>query len=129
MISRNERKELDALSKEVFGSASRWQKLVNKGYEEALMEEKFEDVPADEKGEGGGTKAVQVPVKATASGGVKYVRKYHTEETIKEYMLQTKKHFEEIRAQIKKHQDDIAAQKAEDAKVKKLNDENAGSAT
>lgn len=128
MISKKERLELDALSKEVFGASSRWQKLVTKGYEEAVMEDKEETLPVDEKGEGGGTKTVKVPVQATKNGGVKYVRKYHTEDSVRGYMLHQKKMFEEIRAQIKKHQEDVKAQRAEEARIKQLNDENSGSA-
>lgn len=128
MISRKERLELNVLSKEVFGSASRWKKIVDRGYEEALTEEKFEDVPADENGEGGGVKTVHVPVQATNAGGVKYTTKYHTEESIRDFMLQQKAAFVQIREQIKKHQDEVNAKKAEDARIAQLNQENSGSA-
>lgn len=128
-MTRQERKELDTLSKAVFGSSSRWQKLVTYGHKEAVMEEKEEIVPPDEKGEGGGVNMVKVPVAATKSGGVKYVTKHYTEESIKEFLLQQKKNLDDLREQINKHQEDMKAQRAEEERIKKLNAENAGSAT
>jgi hypothetical protein len=126
-ISRKEREELDLLSKEVFGTTTRWKKLCDSGYEEALTEEKQETMPTDENGVVGETKTIRVPVRATKNGGVKYVTKYHTPATVKEYMLQQKKQFSEIREKIQKYQDDMKKKQAEEAIAKKVNDEAAGS--
>jgi len=79
-ISRDNRKLLDALSTEVFGTSSRWQKLVNKGYYEVVTEKKTETVPGVD-GAPDTTKEVDVPV-LTASGGQQMVKKYHTPESI-----------------------------------------------
>ena len=83
------RVRLNALSKEVFGASSRWQKLVNHGYLELVTREVEEIVPADKNGENGGINVVQVPV-LTASGAKQSVIKNHTVESVEAYMLDLK---------------------------------------
>lgn len=105
MISKKERKELDELSKNVFGSSSRWQKLMGKGYTELVTKEVVETVPPEKEGDEPTTKTVQVPVK-TEFGADQYVVKYHTVESVKKYMEEQKELLENIRSQIQKLQED-----------------------
>lgn len=94
-LDRNERKELDALSKEIFGQTNRWRKLVDQGYSELVTRHVEEEVP-NENGEGTTLRMVQIPV-LTESGGKQYKQKYHTVESIKEVMLKIKSEIEENR--------------------------------
>lgn len=116
-ISKNVRKELDALSKEVFGTSSRWQKLVNKGYDELVTEEVTETTPAEKEGDEPTKKQVQVPV-LTASGAKQYVRKHHTVESVKEFLGVQKIQLDLVRKQIAQLQEEAKA-KQEEEKAKK----------
>jgi len=126
-ISRKERKELDALSKEVFGTSSRWHKLVTSGHGELLTEEKTETVPPAKEGEESTTKTVNVPVK-TSFGANKLITKHYTVESVKAMMLEQKTRIEQIKEQIKKHYDDMKAAKEAEERTKQLNDQFSGSA-
>src|SRR5580693_10476931 len=107
-ITRAERKELDLLSKDIFGSSSRWQKLINKGYDEMVTEEVEETVPAEKEGEEPTKRMVKVPVLAP-NGTHKFVRKYHTIESVLEFMVEQKKQLDIVRAQIAKQRDELIA--------------------
>lgn len=124
-ITREVRKELDALSKDVFGSSSRWQKLINKGYKELLTEEKEETVPG-EKDEST-KRIVNVPI-LTTFGAHRHVVKYHTVESVKEFLLEQKKQLDSIREQIKKQQEELKLKKEQELHAKNLNEVNSGSA-
>lgn len=128
MVDRKTRLELNALSKDVFGVSSKWQKLVEKGYLEEVTEEVTETVPAEKEGDAPTTKTVRVPV-LTASGGKQSVLKRYTVETVREFLLERKKTLDTLRALLKKQHEDKLAKAKEVADAKKLNDENAGSAT
>jgi hypothetical protein len=126
-LTRNEREELNALSKEVFGATSRWQKLSNKGYSELLSEEVTELVPGEKEEDEGTTKQTRVPIKR-ADGGFQSVTKHHTVESVKEYMLQRKEQLNLIRAELKRQQDEAKAKKEKQELMKKVGEELAGSA-
>jgi ethanolamine ammonia-lyase large subunit len=126
MISRKERLELDALSKEVFGASSRWQKLVTKGHPELVTEEVDEVIVPEKEGDPV-TKKVQVPVK-THFGANQYKPKHYTVETIREYMLDQKKQFEEIRAKIKQMQEEERVKKAAEDQARQLHNQFGGAA-
>lgn len=127
MTDRKTRNELDTLSKDVFGSSSRWQKLVTKGYTEQVTEEVTETVPSDKEGEPPTTKQVSVPVK-TAFGAFQSVTKYHTIESVKEFLLEQKAKLDSIRAQIAKQREEALAKQKAEEDAKKLHEENSGSA-
>lgn len=114
-ISKKERLELNALSTEVFGTSSRWQKFVDKGYKEMVTEDKIEIVPPAKEGDEPTTKTVQVPV-LTEFGSKRFGIKRYTVESIKEFMLKLKKQMDDIRALIQKQQEERKA--AEEAKNK-----------
>jgi len=125
-ISRNERKELDALSKEVFGTSSRWQKLVNRGYVELVTEKVTETVPG-ENGEPDTTREVDAP-KLRKDGAHQSVMKQHTVESIREAMLEGKAKIDEMKAKIAAMQAEQAAKQEADARAKALQESAGGSA-
>lgn len=110
-LTREEKAELSALSKDVYGASSRWQKLINKGYDRLITEETTEYVPnAEDESKEGTTRKVQVPV-LRKDGAKQSVRTYHTVDSIKAEMIERKAKLDEIRAIIKKQQDDARAKK------------------
>lgn len=125
-INRKQRQELNALSKEVFGTSSRWQKVVDKGYLELLTEEKEVEYPSTTGGENV-KNMTKVPV-LTSFGAQQIKRIYHTVESIKEYMLEQKKAMDNVRAQIAQIQEQERKKKEQEALALKLNQENAGRA-
>lgn len=104
------RDELDTLSLEVFGTKSRWKKLLDRGYTELLTEEVTEYVPGED-GKEGETKKVNVPVKR--NGMSVYVTKYHTVESVKETLLKLKEQKEKLQEEIRKMQEEQAKREAE----------------
>lgn len=128
MVDRKTRLELNALSKDVFGVSSKWQKLVEKGYAELITEEVTETVPPEKEGDQPTTKTTNVPV-LTESGGQQSILKRHTVESVREFMLERKKSLDILRALLKKQHEDRLAKAKEEEQAKKLNEENAGNAT
>jgi hypothetical protein len=127
-IARSIRQELNALSKDVLGTSSRWQKLVNKGYTELVTEEVEETVPAEKEGEQPTTKRVQAPV-LSPTGARQYVVKYHTVESVQQLLLEQKAQLDNIRAMIKKQNEEVKAKQEAEATAKQLHQELSGSAT
>lgn len=131
-IDRATREELNALSKEIFGSASRWKKFVD-GVPQTVTREVEETVPAefetrtDENGvetqvevKAAETKKVQVPVlinpnplnKKNPDGHVyKTIKRYTIEET-RQMLLDMKVQLDNFRAQMKAQQEEQAAKQA-----------------
>lgn len=112
------RKELNELSKEVFGSSSRWQKIITKGYAEVSFEEVTETVPAAKEGDAETTQTAQKPV-MVGTNAYKQLVKYQTLETVREYMLERKKQLDEIRTKIAQMQ---AEAKAKQEAAKEVQD-------
>jgi len=127
MVDRKTRLELNALSKDVFGVSSKWQKLVEKGYAELITKEVTETVPPEKEGDEPTTKTSQVPV-LTESGGKQSIWKRHTVESVREFMLERKKTLDVLRELLKKQHEEKLAKAAEVEQAKKLNEENAGNA-
>lgn len=124
-LTKNQRKELSDLSQEVFGTRSRWQKMVTKGNSELITRKVTEIVEA----ESGDPKTVEktVPV-LTASGVQQFENKYYTVEGVKEYMIALKKQRDEILALIQKQNEERKQKALEEAALLKLQEENGGSA-
>lgn len=127
MVDRQTRDELNALSKEVFGASSRWQKLIDKGYAEVLTEEVTEYVPAEVEGQEGTERKVNVPIKRQ-DGAVLSTTKHHTVDSVRTYMLDLKKKQEEFQAMLAKLQADQNKKQEQEALAKSLHADNAGSA-
>ncbi len=126
-IDKKTRLELNALSKECFGTASKWQKLVDKGYDELVTELVTETVPAEKEGDEATTREVQVPVR-TATGGTQLVRKYYDVNGIYEFMMEHKKRLEVLRAQIQAQREQHLAKQKEELQTKQVHEELSGSA-
>lgn len=111
-LTRDQREELKALSKEVFGNESKWKKLLERGYYHEETEEKEETVPGETKEDGtvveATTRKVKVPILNKHGQRVKTV-KYHTYESLLKLMVDFKKQMDEIKAQMKKQQDEQQA--------------------
>lgn len=125
-LTRAQREELGALSQEVFGASSRYKKLMDQGYDELVTEELDEIVPG-ENGAPDTTRQVKVPIKRE-DGAFQSVRKYHTAESVKTYMLERKEMIDQIKAQLKKQQEEAAAKKAVEAQAKLVHESLVGSA-
>lgn len=126
-ITRQEREELNALSKEVFGVSSKWQKLVNKGYSKLITEETTEYVPGATDNDEGTTRKVQVPVKRK-DGAHQSTTQHHTLASVRQYMLERKEMLEKIRAEMKRQQDEKKAKEEQERLAKKVHEELQGSA-
>jgi hypothetical protein len=127
MIDRKTRDELSALSKEVFGASSRWQKLMNDGVQELLTEEVTELVPGEKEGDEPTERKVWVPVKRS-DGALQYSIKRYTLEEVHAYMLDLKKKFEEFQEQVRKIQEEAKKKKEQEELEKALQVQASGSA-
>lgn len=120
-IKRAERKELDLLSQDIFGSSSRWQKLVDKGYDEIVTEEVIETIPAEKEGDEPKKQIVHKPV--LERGVHKLVRKFHTIESVLEYMVEQKKQLDALRAQLEQKKKEFFEKIEADKAAKKAQEE------
>lgn len=124
--SRNEREELNKLSQEVFGSSSRWKKLVDTGLREQVMEEVEEFIPPETEDGEGTTRKVKIPVKH--KGINKFETRHFDVESIKTFMLERKKYIEEFKAMVEKIKAEEKAKKEQEELAKKVQEETSGSA-
>lgn len=115
-LSDEEKLEMRDLSQQVFGSPNKWRKILDKGLDEVVTTMVDETVPGVDGAEPT-TRKVEVPVKATQSGGKLRVKKYYTFEALKTWMLELKVRRDEVIAQIKKMQEEQKA--AEEAQKRK----------
>lgn len=127
MVDNKTKQELNALSKEVFGSSSRWVKLVENGYAEIVTEEVEEMVPSEKEGEEPTLQKVKKPL-LTKSGQKQSVVKRHTVESIRELMISLKTAREEYLARRKKMQEDYEAAQQKIELSKKVHQQTSGSA-
>lgn len=112
-LTKNQRNLLNQLSKDVFGSSSRWQKFIEKGVKQVVTEEKEETIPAEE-GKEATTRKISVPKLNDKGQTVTHII-HHTPESILEIMMEFKKQkdawvkqMEEIQATNKKLQEERA---------------------
>ncbi len=121
--SREEREELKALSKEVFGVPSRYRKLY--ATQELITHKVAETVPG-ENGEPDTTKLVEVPL---LQNGVKQYRsKYRSTEEVLQLLRDFKVKRDEYMAQVKKQQEEAKAKKEAEEKLKRIQEDLTGSA-
>lgn len=95
-IPRELREEMNALSKEVFGVPSKWQKLLRKGTMNLITKEITEIIPGEE-GKEPTTKKSTV-AKLNEHGQKVSVQKYYTVDDIKKIMLDAKAAMDAARA-------------------------------
>lgn len=116
-MQKAERKEYDLLSKAVFGSSSRWQKLIGKGYDEVVSEEIEETIPAEKEGDEPTKQKIQRPI--LKNGARQLVRKYHTVESVLEFMVEQNKKINEFKEKMEKAKEEYFAKvKAEEEAAK-----------
>ncbi len=122
--------QLKALSKEIFGSQSKYQKFLKNGTLELITRKQTETVPG-ENGEADTTKEVDVPV-LTANGTKQFKQVYYTPESLLEKLQKMKVIRDEFLAQMKKQQDEQAAaakaKKDEEDRLQKIKEDLTGSA-
>lgn len=114
-IPRKDREELNALSKEIFGVSSKWQKFA-RGISELVTKTVKEVVPGD-KGAPDTERNVTVPV-LTLEGAKQYKIKVYSVEEIREMLLKYKVQRDQIIAEmnaaeaLKKAQETVQKQAA-----------------
>jgi hypothetical protein len=120
------REAMKALSKEIFGSESRYKKLFE--YDHVLTQKVKETVPG-ENGQPDTEREVEVPIYAKGTKNVKQsVRKYRSVEEVFQLLLDFKAKRDAFIAQMKQQQEEAKAKAEQDAKLRKVQDELAGSA-
>lgn len=117
-LTRDQRNELNALSKEVFGVSSRWKKLVDKGEVEPITEERTSMVQVGDEPETAQT--IKVPLKRK-DGALRLTATKHTVESVKELMLSYKAKREEQIALFRKNMEEQAAKKSQEEAQAKVN--------
>jgi hypothetical protein len=124
-LNKEEREELSSLSKEVFGTRSQWQKILDKGHSELVTRKIIETV----KGEDGQDKQEEKTMADLNSAGKRhFYTKYHTVESLKEWMLSLKTQRDEIIAMMNKQNEERKAKAEEEERAKKFQEDNGGSA-
>lgn len=127
MVDYKTRQELNALSKEVFGTSSRWQKLVNNGHLELLTCEVSETIPSDVAGVEPTVQKVSKPI-LTDSGARQSVNKRYTVESVRELMLGIKEKRDAHAEKMKTLQAEAKAAQEKAELIKKIHADAAGSA-
>ena len=125
-FTKEEKETLKQLSKEFFGSSSRWQKMLTDGIREVQTRTVVENVPG-ENGAPDTQKTVKVPV-TDARGNKQFYQRYFTPETLMAFFLEVKQKRDEFIEEFKKQQALEQAKKAEEARAQKLQEELGGSA-
>lgn len=124
-ISREEREELNALCKEIFGVSSKWQKFF-RGVPQVVTKKTKEVIPGKDGAEPT-TREVDVPVLDT-NGAKQYKTKFFTVEEVRTMLLGFKKQIADYKAEMKRQQDEKAAKEAHDKALKQLEQNAQGSA-
>lgn len=130
MVDYKTRQELNTLSKELFGSSSRWQKLVNKGFAQLVTEEVNEIKPAasedDKSTDEERTVKVKVPTKR-ADGALQSTTVRHTVESVMELMLKLKVQRDEYLEKVRLAKEEQKAKQEAEALAKRVHEEISGS--
>jgi hypothetical protein len=125
-ITREQRKKLDALSKEIFGVSSRWQRLLRDGQEQLLTRKTVETIPGVD-GKEPTTQEIDAPV-LTEYGAKQFYLKQYTIEEVETLLLGYKKQLDDFKEARQKQLEEQAAQKAKEEAIKKVKDAAQGSA-
>jgi hypothetical protein len=120
MYDRETVTELNALSKEIFGSSSKWRKMVDKGVPH-LIEEDIKKMSLEDGKEV--TEMVKTPILYTGPSGEAefhqyYLKRYSIPE-VKEFLLTAKDRQDQVRAMIKRIEEQQRAQAAAKAEAEK----------
>lgn len=120
--TREQRIQLQALSKELFGSSSKYRKLYT---EKALVTHTETQV---RKHDDGSETAAKLQVPTLLNGVRQYKMTYRNTEQVLQLLLDAKIKLDNYRAELKKHQEDATAKKAAEETAAKLQEELSGSA-
>lgn len=124
-LSRELREELKALSKEVFGASSKWQKMME--YNHVLTTKIKETVPGVD-GAPDTEVEKEVPLLVEGTKVKQSVRRYRTPEEVLELLRSFKAKRDEFIANMKAQQEAAKKAKEEQAQAAKIQEELAGSA-
>lgn len=125
-LTKKERDELSSLSREVFGRAGIWQKLIKDGYNEPALTDIVEQVPQED----GTTKEETKQIRKLNEHGQPYsTLKFHTAESVKELMLARKAQIDEFMAKIKEQQEKAKADQQTKLLADAIHQDAQGSAT
>lgn len=125
MLTRAQREELKALSKEVFGVSSKYQKLMD-GVRETVTKEVEEEVPGEDGAEP--TKRTVKVAVLDEQGIKKTVIKRYSFEEVRDLLLGFKTKLEAFRAEQMKAQEEAAAKKAQEELQSEVHKKLSGSA-
>ena len=125
-LTKELKEELKALSKEVFGSSGRYEKILKNGMPELITTTKVETVPG-ENGAEATTKEVKIPV-LTKQGTRQFAIKYYEPEELKTHMLEAKQKIDDFKVQMQKMQEEQQKRQEEQKLINKINEEAKGSA-
>lgn len=124
-ISKAEREEFKVLSKELLGSSSRWQKLLDSGQTVITTKTVIQNIPATETTE---ETTKEVEVMDLLNGTRQWHKVWHTPETLKAYLLDLKSKRDAF-LEKKRLQEEEAKNKKEAAEqIEKLQEVAGGSA-
>jgi hypothetical protein len=123
--TREQREQMKALSLEIFGASSKWQKLYK--YDAALTLTKTETIPGVDGAEDT-TKEVEVPLYVEGTKVKQFERKYRTTQEVLDLLLSFKAKRDEYLANMRKLQAEALAKRKADEERKKIEQELAGSA-
>jgi len=123
--TREQRDQMKALSMEIFGASSKWQKLYK--FDETLTEMVTETIPGVDGAEDT-TKEVKVPLYVPGTKVKQIKRQYRSTQEVLELLLMFKAKRDEYIANMKKMQQEALAKRLADEKAKKLQEELGGSA-
>lgn len=123
--NKEQRQELKALSQEVFGVSSKWQKLLE--YDEVKKTKVKETVPG-ENGAPDTEREVEVPLYVPGTKVKQSTRRYRSIEEVLELLREFKAKRDEYIAQIKKQQEEAKAKKEAEEQARKVQEQLGGSA-
>lgn len=121
---RQTREELNALSLAVFGSSSRWQKLVKNGYTKLKTRTVKELVPSEVEGEEPKEIEVEQPILLNGAKQSELIRL--TVDGVREMMLELQAKREAFWAQLQKQREDQEAARQQAELEKKVQDTASG---
>jgi hypothetical protein len=114
-VTRKDREFLNVLSKEVYGTSSRWGKIVRNGVVELVTQEISEIVPGVD-GAPDTEKVQKVPVKRD-EGALQSTVKHYSVEEVKVLMVERKIKLDEFNAMVEKNRKEVAARKVLSDKI------------
>ena len=124
-ISKAEREEFKVLSKELLGSSSRWQKLLDSGQTVITTKTVIQNIPATETTE---ETTKEVEVMDLLNGTRQWHKVWHTPETLKDYLLDLKSKRDAFLEKKRLQEEEAKNEKEAAEQIEKLQEVAGGSA-